>query len=94
MNATGDDPKRPGHLADLAGLVLSEETISSILEMVVEVAVSALPEVEGASVSVLKGTRFETTSASSQTIRRVDEGQYKDGAGPCIEAIKRATKST
>ena len=89
MNASSGEAERFGSDADLAGLVLTEETISSILEMVVGVAVSALPEVAGASVSVVKGKgRFETTNASSQSVRAVDEGQYEDGAGPCIQALR------
>ena len=31
---------------------------------------------------------METTSSSSEAIRHIDEVQYRDSAGPCVEAIR------
>lgn len=76
-------------LPELAGLVLSEETVSGLLDLIVNLAVSSVEGVAGASISMLvgDGEQLETTNASSEMIREVDEAQYQDRAGPCVEAI-------
>jgi GAF domain-containing protein len=86
-------PKDPGGapwLPELAGLLLSEQTVSDLLDMVVALAVSAVEGVDEASVSVLvsEGHRFETANASSALVRAVDEAQYQEALGPCVEAIR------
>jgi GAF domain-containing protein len=77
-------------LPELAGLPLSEQTVSDLLDMVVALAVSAVEGVDEASVSVLvsEGHRFETANASSALVRAVDEAQYQQADGPCVEAIR------
>ncbi len=76
-------------LPELAGLLLSEETVSGLLDLIVNLAVSAVEGVAGASISMLvhDGEQLETTNASSEMIREIDEAQYQDRAGPCVEAI-------
>lgn len=46
--------------------------------------------VDAASISVLTASdgRMETSNATSAEMRAVDEGQYADGDGPCVEAIR------
>lgn len=75
--------------AQLTGLILSEETVSGLLDLIVDVAVSGIEGVSGASVSLLvrEGAKMETTSASSEIIRDIDQAQYRDLAGPCVQAI-------
>jgi transcriptional regulator with GAF, ATPase, and Fis domain len=34
------------------------------------------------------GHRWETTNSSSELVRDVDQAQYQDSAGPCVEAIR------
>jgi GAF domain-containing protein len=77
-------------LSELAGLLLSDANVSGLLEVIVNVAVSAVAGVDGASVSLLisEGKSFETTNASSELIREIDEVQYEGGGGPCVEAIR------
>ena len=79
----------PRFLAELAGVLLSEETVSGLMDLIVDLAASSIDGVEGASVSVLvsSGPRFETTNASSSLVRDIDEAQYQDIAGPCVQAI-------
>ena len=77
-------------LPELAGLLLSEETVSGMLDLIVNLAVSGVEGVAGASVSMVvrNGDQVETSNASSEMIRIVDEAQYQDSAGPCVEAIR------
>jgi GAF domain-containing protein len=80
----------PPWLSELSGLLLSEQTVSDLLDIVVALAVSAVEGVDEASVSVLvsNGARFETANASSALVRAVDEAQYQQADGPCVEAIR------
>ena len=80
----------------LTGLLLSEETVAGLLDVIVNVAASAVDGVDGASVSLLvsNGTRFETSNASSELIREIDEAQYEEQEGPCVEAIRTGHETT
>ncbi len=73
----------------LAPLLLSDHTVSDLLDVIVNVAISAVSGVKGASVSALTGDRpwFETTKASSARVRVIDETQYEGAEGPSVEAI-------
>lgn len=81
-----------GRLSEISGLVLAEETVSSVLDRVVAVAVAGVAGVDEASVSLLHGGpgggRFRTVSASSDRVREVDESQYRSLAGPGIDAMR------
>lgn len=86
--SAGVDPRL---FAALAGLVLSQRTMSELLELIVNLAVSAVNGINGASVSVVErgnGERLETATASSKLIRNIDESQYDQGGGPCVAAIR------
>ncbi len=81
-----------GTLSRLAGLVLSEETVDAVLELLVGLAVSGIPGVDAASVSVLRTGQFETSNATSEAVRAVDAEQYRSREGPCIEAIRQGRR--
>jgi GAF domain-containing protein len=80
----------------LTGLLLSEATVAGLLDVIVNVAASAVAGVDGASVSLLiaDGTQFETSNASSELIRDIDEAQYEEREGPCVEAIRTGRETT
>ena len=93
--AADSQEEQPSLYAELTGLVLSEQTVSGLLEMIVELATSAIDSVDGSSISLMSpGGRLETSNASSETIRIVDECQYHDGKGPCVQAIRTRTEVT
>ena len=62
----------------------------------VNLAVSGLVSLQGASVSLVTGhpERLETTSATSELIRVVDEAQYEGDGGPYVEAIRTGQEVT
>ncbi len=76
-------------LSDLSGVLLSEQSVPDLLAIVVNLAASAIDGVDGASVSMaIQGREgFETTGASSPTVREIDDAQYEKDEGPCVEAI-------
>jgi transcriptional regulator with GAF, ATPase, and Fis domain len=86
----GIEEEPAGFQRELARLLLSEESVSGLLDILLKISISAVPGVQGASISQVLGDseRLETSNASSPEIRFVDEGQYQDGDGPCVEAIR------
>lgn len=90
MSSWGDDLGGAQFLPQLAGLLLSEQSVTGLLDVVVNLATSGVEGVDEASISLVVGSRprFETTNASSPAIRSVDEAQYAEGKGPCVEAIR------
>ncbi len=93
---SGSDDRSPGFIPELTGLLLSEQSVAGLLELIVNLAVSAVGDVDGASVSLLVGAsgRFETANAVSPLVRDVDNVQYDDQAGPCVEAIRTGAEVT
>lgn len=77
----------------LARILLPAVSTSDLLELLVELAVSAVAGVSGASVSAVRngGNRFETVNASSEAIRDMDQLQYRSRRGPCVEAIRSSS---
>jgi GAF domain-containing protein len=90
MSEAGGGGETADVVPQLSGLLLAEETVSGLLDAIVNLAVAAVDGLAGASVSLVlrDGERLETTSASSEAIRHVDQAQYAIRAGPCVEAIR------
>lgn len=79
-------------LAALAHLVLREETVDATLQLVVSLAQSSMARIDGASVSLVRTDQFETSNATSDEVRAVDELQYRSGRGPCVDAILQSRR--
>ena len=78
-----------GRADDLSMLLTNDRGVTELLATIVQVAAGASASFRGASVSVLTdGHHYETTHASSDQIRAVDESQYAADAGPCVDAIR------
>ena len=74
-------------LAELAGLVLVNETLGTTLQRVADLAVRAIPACDAAGVSFSEQGRVETAAVSGPLVTRVDEHQYATGQGPCLETL-------
>ena len=74
--------------ARMAGLVLSDQTLNSILELVASLSAHTIPGVDGASVSLVDGGRVRTAVHTDETIRLADGDQYELDEGPCLHAIR------
>lgn len=89
MSGQQDDQPAESPRAELTGLLLAEQTVSGLLAIIVDLSISTINDVDGSSISLMSPNgHLETTSASSERIRVVDEAQYQDGLGPCVHAIK------
>jgi len=73
-------------LDGLAGLVLAEEDIQSVLQRVVDLAKEAMPTGAEASITLLRHEQATTAAFSGELALQLDEMQYRQGYGPCLEA--------
>jgi hypothetical protein len=86
-------PEQPGRaLADdliaLAGTPDDESNVSALLKSITQSAADLLPPVSYASLTVYDDDSYATVAMSSELALAVDEAQYADQAGPCLDALR------
>jgi len=81
-----DDSLR--QLSALAGAVLGQDDLPSTLQEVTRIAVATLPGAEGASVTGFRDGHPAVAAADSEWSRRLDELQYEEREGPCLDASR------
>lgn len=84
--------ERPDDLAEaireLSAILLDEESVHTTLERIIDLAVRVIPGCDGASVTLADEPRPRTTVATDERVLAVDERQYDEGDGPCLDAIR------
>jgi hypothetical protein len=89
--ALPQDSLRTGLLQDrlmrLAGTPDDSSRIGTDLIVVAQLAAGLVAPVEYASVTSRSGGAYVTVAASDDVAVAVDQAQYDDGAGPCLEAL-------
>jgi GAF domain-containing protein len=73
-------------LDELGQLLLAAESTQSVLQRVVDLVRSALPQGVAVSITLLRGEQATTGAFSGELALRLDEMQYRRGHGPCMEA--------
>ncbi len=79
-------------LARIAGLVLTEETLHSVLELVVALAKRTIGGVDGCGVTMFRDGKFSTAAHSDELVVLIDAKQYDHGSGPCVSAIEEGKR--
>jgi transcriptional regulator with GAF, ATPase, and Fis domain len=74
--------------AELARALEAEVSVQATLDAMCRLAVDLIDPAEYAAVTIIRGGRFRTVSATGDTARLVDEIQYRTGEGPCLDAIR------
>ncbi|WP_103353574.1 GAF and ANTAR domain-containing protein [Amycolatopsis sp. CA-128772] len=78
--------------ARMSGLLLSRETVDSVLELIVSLAGTTITAASGVGVTLVDGEGdFVTTSASGPLVREADTLQYELGEGPCLAALNECS---
>ena len=75
-------------LSALAGAVLGQDDLSSTLTQVTRIAVGTLPGCDGASLTAFRDGRPAVVAADSDWSRQLDELQYEEREGPCLDAAR------
>ena len=73
-------------LFELSTLLLGEETMSSILQRIVDLTCASVPGCSNCGVSLLTNGRVTTAAATDGTTLQLDGAQYVNGEGPCLQA--------
>src|SRR3954470_16330490 len=73
----------------LAGTPHRSTGVLTLLTRIAKLATERVVAASYASVTALTGRSWTTVAVSDELIRSVDEAQYADGAGPCIEALDK-----
>jgi len=69
---------------------LGERDLHAVLGRVAELARQTLPGVAGASVTLIESDRAFTAAFTGQLALDLDETQYQEGFGPCLEVAQSA----
>lgn len=86
-----DDPTPATALAQLAGIVLAEPHLPAALARVAQLAVSVVPGCDGSSVTMRGDGQPAATAADSDWSRRLDERQYAEQEGPCLDCLREGS---
>jgi GAF domain-containing protein/ANTAR domain-containing protein len=70
----------------LLDLLCESTDLDQVLQAVTELAVEAIPGCDCASVTLIRDSTPVTVAASDERARTVDESQYAQTRGPCLEA--------
>ncbi|MEV6495747.1 GAF domain-containing protein [Actinoplanes sp. NPDC051633] len=84
---------RPGHglrddLIALAGTPDDNSGVPGLLRSIVQYAADLLPPVSYASVTTHEEGSYATVAMSSEVALAVDDAQYADGTGPCLDTLQ------
>jgi GAF domain-containing protein len=71
---------------DLARVALVERNLNDVLTEIVGIARKAVPSVDAASITLIRGEKAFTAAYDGQLAMDADELQYERGYGPCIDA--------
>ena len=74
--------------AELGRIRLAEADLNAVLGRVAELARQTLPGAAGASVTLVGSDQAYTAAFTSPLARDLDETQYRNGHGPCLEAAQ------
>jgi GAF domain-containing protein len=78
----------PATYAELAAIVLDRKPVGAVLRQIADLAVKSIPNIEDASVTLIERGRPRTIAFSGQLAISLDERQYEDGFGPCLDAAR------
>lgn len=75
-------------LTELSGLLLAEESVTTTLQRVADLAARVVPGCDGAGVTLAEPDgRYRTAVHTTPMVLTVDQEQYRAGNGPCLTAL-------
>jgi hypothetical protein len=83
-------PDLQERLVTLAGTPDDDPAVAAGLIIIAQLAADRITAVSYASVTRFQADGYVTVAASSALALAVDEAQYADGAGPCLDALDKA----
>lgn len=71
----------------LATYVVAEHTVDGTLQLVVDLAGSAIGGAEAVGISLMRKGSVVTAVSSKSKVLAIDDLQYQSGSGPCLQAM-------
>jgi len=71
---------------ELGRMSFADHSLESVLQKVTDLAARVLPGEPATSVTIVDGGRATTVAASHPLARQLDQVQYAQGSGPCLQA--------
>jgi GAF domain-containing protein len=84
--AKGDRNEVTQALAGLGQIVLGSSSLDDSLRQIAELAKDTIPDVDATSVTLMENDKARTIVFTSPLAVDLDERQYEDGFGPCLDA--------
>jgi GAF domain-containing protein len=75
-------------LLRMSGVLLTRESVNTVVEHVTTLASATLPGSTGAGVSIVDQAGKRTTAASDPLVEQADRHQYELDEGPCLSAAR------
>lgn len=72
----------------LGGLVLDDEMLRQLLQKLALLALHAIEAAGSVSITIVEAGHYRTTNCTGPEALAIDEAQYADDTGPCLEAIR------
>ena len=76
----------PTAVAELASIILNDQPLGVTLRRIAQVAVDHVDGADEASVTVVEHRKARSMAFTGDLAASLDERQYEDGFGPCIDA--------
>ena len=92
MDETQSSPSSSAPLLGLGGAVLDDETLRELLQRLAVLADHSIDHARTVSITVVEDGRFRTMNSTGAEALAIDEAQYRDDAGPCLDAIRSNTQ--
>lgn len=70
------------------GAVLDDEALRELLQTLAVLAGHTIAAAESVSVTVLQNGRYGKINSTGPTALAIDEAQYREATGPCVDAIR------
>ena len=82
---------RPGlarHLSELARELQSETSPGSVLQRIVDAALSEIPSAVAAGITTVEHGRYRTAAQTTDILGEIDRLQYEANDGPCVTSLR------
>jgi GAF domain-containing protein len=76
-------------LSELAGLLLSTDSFEQVLQRVAELSVRVIKPAATCGITLVQDERVITAASADALARQLDEQQYENEDGPCLESLYR-----
>ena len=72
--------------AELATIILHGQPLGAVMSRIARIAHDVIPEADEVSITLVEGGRARSVAFSGRLAAALDERQYQDGYGPCLDA--------